>query len=58
MKINLKIMSLKINHKLLAKIREAKNRDVERIGYSINYEHLGKVLEAKEKELQCKTILK
>ena len=51
-------MTIKINTELLVKIREAKNKPFERIGYSINYEHLGKVLEAKEKELQCKTILK
>ena len=51
-------MMIKINTKLLVKIREAKNKPFEREGYTINYDHLAKVLEAKERELQRNTKLK
>ena len=43
-------MRVKINYHLLAKVREAKDKDMIPPGVTINYELLGKILEAKAKK--------
>jgi len=40
-------MRAKINYRLLAKVREVKDKDTIPPGVTINYELLGRVLEAK-----------